>query len=376
MAELEKMMGELERAGMHPTTTIAETMGKTGKKAVGCFPLYTPEEVVYAAGFLPVGMWGGPETGSLSDMYLQSFCCSVMKANMQQALSGRYDFLTAVITTAYCDTLKCMMENWKAASPHMNIVPVVYPQNRKSESGKMFMEEETMRLRDQLEELAGEAVTEEKLEEAVDLYEEYRTAMRAFTDAVSKVPVTVPAVKRHRILKAGWFMDKKEYTKKIEALTEELKKLPEETPEGKRVILTGVMCEPDEILEIINENGMYVVADDLAHESRQFENSCPEEGRAARRIAERLAAQDGCTFLYDEEKTRGLNLMKKVWKYRADGIIFCQMKFCDPDEFDYPILKKEMERAGVPMLHMEIEQQMQSMGQIRTRLQGFREMLP
>lgn len=375
MSELHTIMKELENAGMHPERTIFETMRETGKKAVGCFPIYTPEEIVYAAGFLPVGMWGGPQTGSLSDTYLQSFCCSIMKANMQQALNGTYDFLSAVIITAYCDTLKCTIENWKAAFPDMKILPFVYPQNRKTSAGIEYMEEESRKLKKNLEILAGKTISEEAMKESVDLYDEYRKAMREFTDTVSHLPLTVPAVMRHRIIKAGWFMDKKYYTEQIRRLTEELQKLPEETPEGSRVILTGIMCEPDALLDLFPQNQLYVAADDLAQESGQFSVTCTEEGSAIHRIAERVAAQNGCALLYDEEKSRGKRLKSIVEKYKADGIIFCQMKFCDPDEFDYPILKKEMEQEGIPMLYLEIEQQMQSFGQIRTRLQGFREMM-
>ena len=66
------------------------------------------------------------------------------------------------------------------------------------------------------------------------------------------------------------------------------------------------------------------------------------------------------------------NLAKK---YHADGIIICMMKFCDPDEFDYPIIKKELDEAGVQQLYVEIEQQMDSVEQLRTRIQSFAEIL-
>ena len=51
------------------------------------------------------------------------------------------------------------------------------------------------------------------------------------------------------------------------------------------------------------------------------------------------------------------------------------MKFCDPEEFDYPIFKKELEAANIPILYLEVEQKMDSMEQIRTRVQSFIEML-
>ena len=59
----------------------------------------------------------------------------------------------------------------------------------------------------------------------------------------------------------------------------------------------------------------------------------------------------------------------------ADAVIYCQLKFCDPDEFDYPLVKDAMEQACIPMLQLEFEQQMESAEQLRTRVQGFAELL-
>lgn len=60
MDKPQQEIGFLCRAADHPRETVLRAMEKTGKRAVGCFPLYTPDELVDAAGFLPVGMWGGP----------------------------------------------------------------------------------------------------------------------------------------------------------------------------------------------------------------------------------------------------------------------------------------------------------------------------
>lgn len=369
------MIRELEQIALQPKKSVLKAMTETRKQAIGCFPIYAPEELVYAAGFLPIGMWGGSKTGTLSDKYLQSFCCSIMKANTEQALSGTYDFLSGVILTAYCDTMKCIMENWKIASPQLRLIPMVYPQNRKTAAGICFMEEELLRVKGELEKIKGSEITEEALEEAVDLYDEYRSVMQRFTAEASKHPAIFNAKRRHLIIKAAYFMDKKVYTEKIKAILECLKEITPEKTTHKRAILTGLLAEPVEFLEILEENGFFVAADDLAQESRQFNVIAPKEGRWMNRMAKRIAMRDGCAFLYDQEKTRGDKLLELKKQYNAEAVIFCQLKFCDPDEFDYPIIKKQLEKADVPLLHVEIEQQMESAGQVRTRIQSFAEIL-
>ncbi len=363
---------EIER---NPKQSVLQAIKETGKKAVGVFPIYTPEELVYAAGALPVSLWGGKRTGALADKYLQSFCCSIMKANTEQSLRGDYDMLSAVLITTYCDTLKCITENWKAAVPHLNPIPIVYPQNRKTEAGKRFFREELQRVLGELEKNLYVKVTEQELDEAMQVYETYRETMRRFTEAITDFPQTFDAATRHQIIKAAGFMDKKEYTKLIQQMLLLLKTEEKEPKAEKKVIFTGLLAEPVEMLDLFAENGICVAADDLAQESRQFRVRAPETGSCFERMAARLAMQDGCTFLYDSQKTRGERLIQMVKEKKADAVIFFQLKFCDPEEFDYPIVKKELEAAGIPLLRLEFEQQMESVEQLRTRIQSFAEML-
>ncbi|MDF3000646.1 MAG: phenyllactate dehydratase [Bacillota bacterium] len=376
MSKAMSLISELAYAGQRPKDSILKAMNETGKKSVGCFPIYTPEELIYAAEMLPVGMWGGQTVGTLADRYLQGFCCSIMKANTEQALLGQYDFLSAVIVTAYCDTLKCMIENWKIASPQLNLIPMVYPQNRKIPAGKEYLRDEFLRVKKELERISGKKITDQEIQKSVDLYDEYRRTMQEFSDLVKDYPDMLKAKTRHLILKASYFMDKRIYTEKVRELILELSKLPRENAFGrKKIILSGLIAEPDGILDIMTENGMVVVADDLAHGARQFRTIAPDTGDGLNRMVERVAMQDGCAFLYDEKKTRAAMLIQMKEKYQADAVIVCQMKFCDPEEFDYPIIKKELEGAGIPSLYIEIEQQMDSLEQLRTRIQSFSEML-
>jgi len=370
-----EIVNGLEHIAEHPKESILKSMKETGKEAIGCFPIYTPEEIVYAAGFLPVGMWGGPTVGNRSGKYLPTFCCSIMKANTEQALLGEYDFLSAIIVTAFCDTLKCITENWKASFPNLAILPIIYPQNRKTEAGKIFLKEEFQRILDEIGKKTGKIASEASLTEAVDIYDEYRRTMQQFADLVSAHPQFFTAKRRHLIIKAAYFMDKKVYTDEIKEILRLAKDLSPEVKKGKRVILTGILGEPTGLLDLLTENELYVVADDLAQETRQFRTISPREWGGLDRMVERIALQDGCSFLYDEEKKRGKMLIDLSKKYDADGIIFIQLKFCDPEEFDWPILKKELEAANIPVLYVETEQQIDSLEQLRTRFQGFSEIL-
>lgn len=375
MADYRAIVGELVGKAENPGKTVVESMRETGREAIGCFPIHTPEEIIYAAGCLPVGMWGGTTQLKLADKYLQSFCCSIMRSNIEYGMKGTYNMLKGIVLPTFCDTLKCICENWKVAVPNIPVIPIVYPQNRGLQCGFEYIISEFLRVKSELEKLTGREISDQAVADAYELYEEYRATMREFTEVAADYPKTIDARTRHMILKAGYFMDKAEYTKKIQALTQALK---EEAPDkfyGVRAIATGLLGEPVDLLSIFAENEIAFVGDDLAQESRQWRTPGRKEGSVYEKMAYRVVDQRGDTFFYEEKKTRGQMLVDMCKEKKAAAVVIFMMKFCDPEEYDYPVYKKELEAAGIPMLYLEIDQQITSFEQIRTRVQSFAEML-
>lgn len=375
MTDLTKLINQLEKAALYPAKTVVESIKASKKKAIGCFPIYTPEEIVYAAGYLPIGMWGGKTEISLADKYLQRFCCSIMRSNLEFGMKGTYNMLKAVIIPAFCDTLKCVIENWKVAVPQVPVIPIVYPQNRMLESGFEYLIQEFTRVKEEVEKIKGSKISDDELDNAFHIYEMYRETMRNFVEISKDYPITINAKTRHLIIKAGYFMDKQIYTEVIQQIVDALRKMQPEKFDGAKVIATGLIGEPIELLDILAENNIAIVADDFAQESRQFRVPARKTGSTLEKMAYRISDQRGCTFLYEEEKTKGQMLVNMVNEKKAKAVVVVMMKFCDPEEFDYPVIKEEIESAGIPLLYLEIDLQMDSYEQIRTRIQSFAEMM-
>ncbi|HEX3011972.1 MAG TPA: 2-hydroxyacyl-CoA dehydratase family protein, partial [Syntrophomonadaceae bacterium] len=210
---------------------------------------------------------------------------------------------------------------------------------------------------------------------SINIYNEHRRTMRDFCVIAQSYPKTITPVIRHLVIKSGFFMEKSKHTMLVNELVNELKRSPAEDWQGKKIILTGITAEPDVLLEILAENRMTVVGDDLAQESRQFRTDVPVGNDPLLCLAQQWSISEGCSLIYDPQKKRGDMLINMAKKTEANGIILCMMKFCDPEEFDYPILMTQFEEAGIPLLQLEIDQQTQSMERERTRIQSFMEML-
>jgi benzoyl-CoA reductase/2-hydroxyglutaryl-CoA dehydratase subunit BcrC/BadD/HgdB len=120
---------------------------------------------------------------------------------------------------------------------------------------------------------------------------------------------------------------------------------------------------------------MQVVADDIAHESRQYRVDCKDTESALDSLAEKFANMNNCSVLYDADKGRAKLVVDLAKDKKADGVIMVITKFCDPEEFDYVIIKNKCEEEEIPLLLIEIDRQMVNYEQVRTAVQTFSEML-
>lgn len=374
MSSFETILSQMKDVIKNPGAVV-KSYKKKGVKVVGCFPVYCPEEIIHAAGMFPMGIWGGDTEIELSKQYLPAFACSIMQSCLEYGLKGIYDDLSAVIIPGMCDTLICLGQNWKAAVPQVEYIALVHPQNRKLESGVVYLKSEYNNIKKRLEEISGSIITEEKLNNSIEIYNEHKKTMRDFVEIAADYPNIITPIIRNTVIKSSFFMEKSEHTRLVKAFISETLKLSTERWLGKKVLLSGIIADSEELLSILAENNIAVAADDLAQETRQFRFDVPEGTDGIDRLARYWSIFEGCSLAYDPQKKRGAIMVDEVMKKKIDGVIFCMMKFCDPEEYDYPLMKKEVEAAGVPTLYLEIDQQMINNEQARTRIQTFAEML-
>jgi benzoyl-CoA reductase/2-hydroxyglutaryl-CoA dehydratase subunit BcrC/BadD/HgdB len=372
MNRIDAIIKELTEISKNPAKAVEEFTAKSGTGAVGVMPVYAPEELIHAAGYLPVGIWGGQKSIKKARTYLPPFACSIMQSVMEMQIEGAYDDLKAVLISVPCDTLKCISQKWKGTSP---TIVFTHPQNRKIEAANKFLVEEFKIIKSKLESILGVEITDQAIEESIQVYNENRSIMREFVKIAADYPHVIDPVVRHAVIVSRYFMEKSQHTALVKELNEEISKLDKKEWKGKKVVLTGITAEPDGLLEIFKEHDIAIAADDLAQESKQFRIDVPAGQEPLLRLAKWWQDFDGCSLATNVDKPRGEMLIDMVNKNNADAVIVCMMKFCDPEEFDYPIYYKQLQDASIANLYIEIDQEATSFEQIRTRINSFTEML-
>ena len=375
MRTAKEIINEFKAIADNPRKAMDDYKKETGKGAVGIMPVYCPEEIVHAAGYLPIGMWGAQKKQiSKARTYLPPFACSIMQSVMELQLEGVYDDLEAVIFSVPCDTLKCMSQKWNRPVP---AIVFTHPQDRKiaKDAANVFAREEFNIVKEKLEDILDVHISNKAIKNSIAVYNENRAACREFSDVAAEYAAVVTPSDRHAVIKARWFMEKSRHTALVKELIAALKAEPAPEFKGKKIIVTGIQVEPYDVLDIFQENGFAIVADDLAQETRNFRQDVPDDDDALMALARAWNEFDGCSLATDANKPKGQMIIDAVKKYGADAVVVCMMKFCDPEEFDYPILLQEFEAAGVKNLYIEVDQESTAFEQVKTRIQTFAEIL-
>ena len=374
MERIEALLSTFRAVCQDPGAQLRKALAE-GKKAVGVLPYFCPEELVYAAGMRPFGLWGAEMACSQSGRYYPSFICSILHTTLEMGLRGLLGGLSAILVPGCCDALKSFGPNWKYGVGSIPVIDASWGQNRKTPAGEEFTRARFRRLLAKLEEIAGHSVSDAGIAGAIAVYNENRAALRAFAAAAAAHPEAVSPADRSAVIKAGFFLDRAAHTALVRRLTEALNALPESSWKGLRLVTTGILADSPALLGILGELGFTVTEDQVAQESVLFRRDVPVTEDPVLGLARYLGQAEGCSVLFDPGKERGRELVRLAKEAGADGVLWVMTKFCDPEEFDYVPVRRMLEEAGIPLLAVEADQQIPSHEQARSALEAFAEML-
>jgi bcr-type benzoyl-CoA reductase subunit C len=339
-------------------------------QAMGYFCTYVPEEIIHAAGFVPLRIRSGSETPSRADAHLQSYTCALCRSALDQALRSDLSFLQGVVFPHTCDTIQALTDIWRMSFPDLYVETIVHPVNLSSSSTRPYLIAELQRFRHSLEELTGQAISDQGISASIELYNEKRRLLTQLHDLRDRL--TAPEL--FAATGAGFIMPLEEYNPLLGQLVELLAEEETTSLTGSRLILVGAVLDDPAILTIVEELGAQVVGDDLCTGSRYFAPPVVGSGDPITALAERYLNRLPCPVKYHTDHEPGERLLKLVSDTKADGVVFVLQKFCDPHAFDYAMIKEKLDAAAVPHLRLEMEHA-PAPDQWRTRLQAFLEMI-
>lgn len=370
-------MDKIREAARNPLGYAQAYKARTGGKVVGAFCSYAPEEIIQAAGALPLRIFSGKKDISLADRHLQSYCCSLVRGVLEDALSGAWKFLDGVVFPHTCDSIQRLSDIWRLNVPYGFHADVVLPVKLDTDSARDYLTDVLRTFRTDLEKKLDVVITDDALRSSMDLCGRLRGVLRQIYEIRAQNPDAVSGADIYSIMKAAVTMDRQELLTLLEEAVPALgaDKRSEKTAIRKRVVLSGGICDFPDVYPMIEEAGGAVVWDDLCMGTRTFMGDYAAKEDPIASIAGRYLERIVCPAKHSGLTRRADHLIKTVRDRDARGVIILLLKFCDPHAFDYPYLKNALEKEGIPHLLLEVEDQLPPDGQLRTRFEAFLEML-
>ena len=363
----------LQAAARDPGAVAAAWKARGGK-VVGYRCLTVPEELILAAGCLPHPLYGTPDPVGPADAYLQSCSCELVRNLFDRALAGKYRDLDLLLLGNTCDITRKLVDVWNGFIPGVPAVLHNHPQKLHNEASRDFTLEELRRTAAAVERAAGRAITPDALREAIALANHTRGLLRELFALRAADGQRFSAAEALDVVMGASLLPKPEANAALAALLDEVRRISPVAKPGPRILVSGSQLDSPVLLDMIEEEGGVVVAEDLCTSTRYFWHPVPAADDPYDALYRQFDRRPVCACLHPTD-ARFDFLTELVDTFRAEAVVYFNIKYCHPFLYEAPIFKKRLEARGVPSIVLEVGHDLSGHGQLRTRLQAFIEML-
>lgn len=352
---------------------IAREWKRLNRPVVGWTCSYTPEEVIYAVGALPVMVWGSLGDTRLADAYMPTNSCSFARSSFNAVLKGEYDYLDALVETNSCDNRGKTYDMYASYSK----IPTMYFINApmtNTDKAHEFYYREVVKFKEWLEHTFGTIVSDDTLRHAIETYNENRALLHEIYDLKMKEPPLISGSEFMELALSGLVMPKNEHTGLLKQFLNSLEGRANLPKKGVRLLVSGSVMDNAELVRLIESVGGNVVADDLCTGSRYFWNSVDLGVDPLKAVARRYLDKVPSSYMF-QSRERFKPTIDMAKRFDVDGVVMFVIKYCDTHMFDAPLLRDELKAAGLPVLYLEWEHSLSGLAGLKTRIEAFVEMV-
>jgi benzoyl-CoA reductase/2-hydroxyglutaryl-CoA dehydratase subunit BcrC/BadD/HgdB len=341
-----------------------------GEVIAGVLPIHYPRELLRAFRVHPIEIWGPPRIDPTAGVsHLQPYVCSIVRNALAFQQSGGLDVVDLILVPHACDSLQGLASVLlDFIQPKQPVIPFYLPRGE-GNAGVEFLIEELKRLYLHLKIITGKTPSDDDLLQAVLQEERFDHAFSELYRFRRKNNIS--NLDFYRIVRAREFLPGEQFLQ-IANRGSELNFAVD--PVGIPIVISGIVPEPMDVFQAIENYGGMVVADDLASCGRRRyptgESEDPFE-----RMAERLLNGPPDWNKGDPIQLRLDHLVDMVEGNGARGILFYSVKFCEPELFDLPQLRGGLQSRGIPSLLIEVDVNDSLSNQTLTRIEAFMEMI-
>jgi benzoyl-CoA reductase/2-hydroxyglutaryl-CoA dehydratase subunit BcrC/BadD/HgdB len=351
-------------------------MGRQETEFIGFTCAYTPLALIDAAGFAPYRVLPMGESPDQAGHVLHDNLCPHVKRVLDRAHAGDLPKLAGMVFLNSCDAMRRVSDAWRKVRPEDRVVLLDLPVAADNGSVSYFASE-LSRLAETLSQWSGRAIASTAVEESLERYNELASLLETVRKRSNRGALEGGAAEMQRCYNRAATLP---FTESLDLL-KELTAAPasvSEAVDGVPIFIFGNVLPDPEALGLFESCGVRVVGEDLCTGSRLFHPlDLDGSGGLYSRLARGLLSRPLCARTFDSAHPGRMadDVVTSAKACNARGVIGYTIKFCDPCISRLPRLREVLRAAGLPYLQIEGDCTMGSVGQQRTRIEAFIEML-
>ena len=358
-----------------PDFVTVKRWREAGGKVVGHFQVYFPEEIVHAAGMLPVKMRGAPVEPTHAESHFGSYLCSILKTSLELVLSDHVE-LDMFVSHPICDAARNLAAIWGRNFSYP--CQILYlPQNPNSAHSVHYLRDEYDRLKRVIEGVAGHPINANELNHSIEVFNRNRTLLRELYDIKRTEPWLVTADEAYCLAAVGGMIPREEHNELLEAVLPRLRKRSTKSQDRIRVVFEGGFCEqpPLDLIRMLGRS-CYVVDDDFLIGLRWLTEDVLTGGDPLFNLAEAYLEKSSYSPVqHDIRKPKEEMLIERIEGAKADAAIIAAAKMCEPGLEEQVAYTYALDKNKIPYFVTEFEENMTSFENLELQVETFLENL-
>jgi benzoyl-CoA reductase/2-hydroxyglutaryl-CoA dehydratase subunit BcrC/BadD/HgdB len=370
-------LNEMQRlTSPFPESVTVKDWRATGRKVIGWFNPYIPEEIIHAAGMLPFEVTGDNEPVQMqgAEAQMHSNSCSKIRTCWQMQLDGKYGFLDGYVSSHMCDQDMRLFEVWSYYKklPYMD---AIYAPRKRDEVAVQLYLKDLEGFRSRLSQFLICRIPDQHIGSSIKVYNRGRELMQQLYELRKRDRPPLTGAEAVEVSKAAARMPRERFNELMEQLLAEIQSSGREIKKARRLMLIGNDLHNTTLIAALESADAVVVVDEMDIGLR----------RAAGQVDTTLPPMEALARYY----VMGRPVDKHTWnsdgrieligmlaeQYQVDGVVSQNVRFCTYPGWDKWDVKKHLQERGIPILELDMEYGHPGGAQMRIRAEAFMEML-
>jgi len=363
-----------------PENELVEKALREGRIAIGYNCYLVPESLLSMGNAFPVRLRAQDAGGTeLATHYMSPFICSYARSILESALDGAYNFLGGLVFATSCIhiTRGCHhIQELKVNADKQSFFTFAIDTPRKTSNNWLRMM--TKHLRSAAHMLTvhyGINTSDEALAKAIREHNAFNSLLRRLSELRKADEPKISGTEFHTVMVASKTAPRDMLVQSLKQLIAAAERRAGIKDYRARLMVVGSIFDNPKFTELIEEQGGLVVADRYCFGSLPGLEEIREDGDPYENLARHYLGTCECPRMMEKLRERERSVKKWEEEFKADGIIFETMKFCDLWGYEALSGVPKLRNRNMPVVRIEREYALTGEGQLKTRVQAFIELI-